>query len=699
MNASRSLVKTAGNVPMVLARALWLRQERSRIEDASLDPLRAQAEEMTRLLRRLQEQQRFQQTNDSLRHTRVPIALSVGYTPGMISGDNVPLGMDEGMVRLAQVMGAEMALLDVEAEKQAGINSAIGVAKGAIKAAPGLASSIGRTIKAAPGALAKNISNTAASLNTAGNAMVQKGIGSVQNAAQGIDRGVNKAYNTARLSGKYDAARAENRVLDSANRLGNKMTGAVGAPGTPQPLGQPITGEMRQAKAQQRLAGMQAKGISPGRVDGPPTPPTPTAAPQTTNAPAGPSVPQQGAPNAVGSLQGPQQSVVQEPGKLPRFGSTSVDPLPTTPQQQAGSVGRPPPVQTAAQPGAAPPSAQSVPSGGGQAAGTAPAGASKTPEAATPGQPAQAGAGGGFDLGGEASKLWKRTGLADGAYKWKLPALAAGLGTMYAAGKGIQGIANYMGKEVEPAQYGGGPTPFQNVGAYGYPQLRSTTMANGSGLFGNANPAIPHLVKGPGGLKGEVFDLRGEIKEAFEPLAALTVDEFTNPVAASATAIKTAFATAITAQVFTGAALNGAVGATTMTPPRNITVTAAANAGGYLGNATITGTFRGVAQTETIAITDSTTVAGVKMFDKVTSISIPIQPDALGSISVGTGVLLGLAKTPKARAGLATVIKEVVDAVVVTTGTLSATNSSYTPAAAPNGAHDYALYYEYVPSL
>lgn len=220
--------------------------------------------------------------------------------------------------------------------------------------------------------------------------------------------------------------------------------------------------------------------------------------------------------------------------------------------------------------------------------------------------------------------------------------------------------------------------------------------SKGSGLFGTRNARKPHLGSAAehAGALGEISALRSDIKAEMSSVAGFVVEEFTNPPAADVDAIKLGFATAVTAQVFTGAALDGVVGIAAMVPPRNVTVTADANVGGYLGSATIKGSFRGVPQTEAIVITDSATTAGVKPFDQVTEIDIPIQPDALGVLSVGFGELIGLAKNPKTRAGLTEALKEIVDGAVVTTGVLDATNGTYDPAASPNAAHDYAVVYE-----
>ena len=69
------------------------------------------------------------------------------------------------------------------------------------------------------------------------------------------------------------------------------------------------------------------------------------------------------------------------------------------------------------------------------------------------------------------------------------------------------------------------------------------------------------------------------------------------------------------------------------------------------------------------------------------------------TVAIGIGDSMPLTYTPKARAGLAAIVKEIAVGAVVTTGTLSVTNKSYTPAAAPDGTKDWAIFYEYDPSV
>ena len=62
-----------------------------------------------------------------------------------------------------------------------------------------------------------------------------------------------------------------------------------------------------------------------------------------------------------------------------------------------------------------------------------------------------------------------------------------------------------------------------------------------STFFGQKAPAIPHLVRGSGGLAGEINDLRADVDEAFsaqEGAGFLYVDEFTNPAVLNTAGIK-----------------------------------------------------------------------------------------------------------------------------------------------------------------
>ena len=178
---------------------------------------------------------------------------------------------------------------------------------------------------------------------------------------------------------------------------------------------------------------------------------------------------------------------------------------------------------------------------------------------------------------------------------------------------------------------------------------------------------------------------------------------FTNLAAADDDAIKTVIATTTSTATYTGAALNGAIGAGAVSPPRNITVT---TAGGTPADApataTITGTaIDGSAQTEVINVGQTaTTVAGAKAFATATSIALTAGQGTDATLTFGTGNIIGLDSKLRDVGGASNggVIKEVANTTVVTNGVfvLPATSGpfgTYAPNAIPNGTNDYTIVY------
>jgi hypothetical protein len=232
-------------------------------------------------------------------------------------------------------------------------------------------------------------------------------------------------------------------------------------------------------------------------------------------------------------------------------------------------------------------------------------------------------------------------------------------------------------------------------------------MANGSGLLSTQGARLPHLVRGRGGLAGEIGDLREDLVGQLTALAAFTVDEFTNPPAADPDAIKLAVATVAAATTYSGTALNGVVGAGTLSPPRNVTVTTAgATPADAPASATFNGTdVNGDSISETIVVAQTATIAlGVKAFAKVTSIVLPAADGVAATLAFGFGDLMGLSKPIKTRAGLTDLLREIEAGALVTTGVVTTTaaglpNGTYLPATVADGANDYAVYYEYDASV
>jgi hypothetical protein len=230
-----------------------------------------------------------------------------------------------------------------------------------------------------------------------------------------------------------------------------------------------------------------------------------------------------------------------------------------------------------------------------------------------------------------------------------------------------------------------------------------------SKLFGSKNPVKPHLIIGPGGIAKEVYDVRLDIEAAFSQLESqggyMRTEEFTNPVAASVNAIKTAFATSASPQTIASSALNGSTGHAEMVPPRNPTITSTLHADVTAVAVQFVGRVRDatgalVSRTVTVTTTNGggATDAAAEALSIIDSVVIPAMGGPGGSLQLGFGVDIGLGAKVKSRAGLIKAIREVVDAAVVTTGVITNPTGSpvalYAPAAAPNGVHDYAVTYE-----
>lgn len=226
-------------------------------------------------------------------------------------------------------------------------------------------------------------------------------------------------------------------------------------------------------------------------------------------------------------------------------------------------------------------------------------------------------------------------------------------------------------------------------------------MTIGSNLFANQYPAQARFSK-PGGVKGEIADLRRDVAATFLGLVAVGVDEFTNPAAADADGLRAAITSAITAIDYDAEDLTGAIGAV-FTYPRNVTVTCDDSATTWAGSVTFTGLdIDGNVITEAVALTNNATTAGAKAFKEITAVHIPAQENTSGTITLGMGALLGLSRTIKSRAGVQSVISEIAAGSRVVNGTFAAAatgapHGTYSPNSAPNGTNDYVVFYEYVP--
>ena len=178
-------------------------------------------------------------------------------------------------------------------------------------------------------------------------------------------------------------------------------------------------------------------------------------------------------------------------------------------------------------------------------------------------------------------------------------------------------------------------------------------MTVGSGLWSKQTPTKDHLIDGPGGIAKEVQDVRLDLAAALQPLVGVAIEEYVDPPAAVATAIMLVTAREVGTVKYQYAGLTGSVGAGAISPPRNIeVVTAGSTATQAPTSVTVTGfDAQGNALTEVITGTaaGAGTYVGVKCFAKVTQVTFTGGTGTGATISVGTGIVIGLSYIPKTR--------------------------------------------------
>lgn len=233
-----------------------------------------------------------------------------------------------------------------------------------------------------------------------------------------------------------------------------------------------------------------------------------------------------------------------------------------------------------------------------------------------------------------------------------------------------------------------------------------TTPAQGSGFDINARS---HLGRGriTAGVRGEIELMRKKLQAQFAGAPILFAQEYTNPAAADVDAHVLAVTPPesgdgeLVYELGSVVPLDGVVASAEMPFGRNVTATmvGADNQFSFPFDVVVEGLRDGVAQTETLTVTSGTspgTIVGAKIFDKVTKVTIPeaSASGGAGTVSVGFGSRLGVAKAPLTRAGLVNVIREVVAGSVVTNGVFSSANRSYTPNTVPDASTDYYIVFE-----
>lgn len=206
-------------------------------------------------------------------------------------------------------------------------------------------------------------------------------------------------------------------------------------------------------------------------------------------------------------------------------------------------------------------------------------------------------------------------------------------------------------------------------------------MTAGSGLFSTQRGVAPSkTAPGKSGFAGELGDLRRDVGETLRPMAAIAVQEFIAPLAASATNLMAATASQTTTDVLLPVVTPAAGGLTKATienlatgGARQIEFTVAGSTPAERAPmATIYGTgLDGLPKKEVVPLPNVAADVFSSFFTSVEKIELAPGSGTDATVSIGLGPALGLEKPIRSRAGRVAVIQEVADGVVVTNGTIA----------------------------
>lgn len=182
----------------------------------------------------------------------------------------------------------------------------------------------------------------------------------------------------------------------------------------------------------------------------------------------------------------------------------------------------------------------------------------------------------------------------------------------------------------------------------------------GSGFF--LDTGIPHLARSHGGLSGE------DIATILAPMAAITVEEFTNLAAPSTAGLLAATATTVAVQTITTFLAGGVA----VLRARSRTVkftTAGVTASDAPATCVVTGRdLHGNHQSETVTLAQTaTSVETLKCYSALISVVYAAGDGAGATIAIGVGASVGLGKKLKARAGFNGFLREIVGGSVAGT--------------------------------
>lgn len=293
---------------------------------ADHDQHRAEEERQRRELQALVAME-LAQTNGRMRYARPPLILAAGAVPPvdpgvdsfgfapLMSGSNVPVGLDQGMVRMAsQAIGSGAEILQLE--KDAGIMSALArgpagqMLGGVGRGIAGLGKGVGGGVASLVGGTAKGIA-----------AVPGRVAGAVSSGANAAGGGVASAFRNASNAVGQGMVNAGQRAEQALSNVGQRAQAGMSGVG---------------AKAQAALSGKPSALRAPAMK-----PPTPAALGQ----PAPSATPPPIAARAPAKPPTPANPPTGTPYRGPPAGATKPPPLPAAqtgaaPQGQPGTLQR-----------------------------------------------------------------------------------------------------------------------------------------------------------------------------------------------------------------------------------------------------------------------------------------------------------------------------------------------------------------------
>lgn len=297
----------SASIALRLAAALLAMGTLDRIQN-SYNQAQARSMITNRVIRGSDRDMMDAQVAGPLRHTRAPMLvapdMSQGAYPGIGVYPGMPVGMDEGMVRLAAVaaqVGVDLAAQESVAHR---VKTAFGVMQGVSALGKGVRTGVQHAGNVAQGALARGASQVH---------------GAVSNVAQSAERGV--------LRAQQGAASAAGAVAAAPGRVNQAVGGFLAQQGAKAELAgarmanprafEVLSPEARRVAAQQRLGRIQQSRAVP-RIEPPNSPPGQVQqAPAPAAAPGHPAT--ESAPVAAGSSTAaqaaPQQATAGAPPK------------------------------------------------------------------------------------------------------------------------------------------------------------------------------------------------------------------------------------------------------------------------------------------------------------------------------------------------------------------------------------------------